>query len=216
MTRKFTGKRNNSKRGTKQVYECVNKNVLYYIAFVLLASGIFVSVGGLFSTITGPGSITAHPGETVSVKFVLDYDDADLFGTSTPYVTVIQDEYKFGGDDETIWKGSLKVGTPTTISYNYRVPSEVGDYTISYDMEFKGTVFASNNLNIHVVKDEIPEDTADDTVDVATDDTTDDDSEPKQSAEIVFTDEVVGASIIVSIIAALAIIFVLYRRDRNE
>ena len=57
--------------------------------------------------------VPAHPGETVSVKFVLDYDDADLFGTSTPYVTVIQDEYKFGGDDETIWKGSLKVGTPT-------------------------------------------------------------------------------------------------------
>ena len=56
----YRKKKQFKKMVAKQVYECVNKNVLYYIAFVLLASGIFVSVGGLFSTITGPGSISTR------------------------------------------------------------------------------------------------------------------------------------------------------------
>ena len=106
-------------------------------SMLVIAVLFLVMASGGMNMITGSSSVTAGPGDVISIPFSFEYDDGDWFGSPTSVRLVLSN---IDGTDEVVYSTTASDGQICSGSFNYEVPDTEGVYYIHmvYEMWYAG------------------------------------------------------------------------------
>jgi hypothetical protein len=120
---------------------------------LILLAGVVLMAGSPMSMLTGSHTVTASPGEVLSIPVSFE-NDYSFFGSSAQF-RVLQDTQGFGPSDKTLWKDIVTLGSTKSFTASYTVPTTPGTYNIDYDLEAytgRWTGCGSFRLTVEVVE----------------------------------------------------------------